>query len=134
MISLEKSKAFRKPDWHELGQGVRVYGDLLDTLAESAARGAYHASLREQQGDKPIPKDEAEASKAFLALDHQAAEFEGVIASAQRTVTAWEGVDADCTPANVRLLMLYPGMAVAYENAVAVLKARWVKECVTDAE
>lgn len=108
--------------WTDLTQGVRVYHRPA-TRAEVTAASAW----ARQEADKA-----AEASAALLGgpappADRVAALVMGFtsIALARLTITAWEGVDGDCTPDGCAVLMQMIGMAEAFfPAALAVMMAQ----------
>lgn len=75
-----------EPTWLDMPEGVRLQVRLIDPVAEMAMGQAL-------------------ADGHSKGLDLAQISLEQVVALARRTVLAWEGVDAPCTPANVEQLM-----------------------------
>lgn len=97
--------------WTDLAQGVRVYHRPA-TRAEVTAASAW----ARQEADKATEATAALLNGAKPSDDRMAAVVMGFtsIALARLTITAWEGVEGDCTPDACAVLMQMIGMAEAF--------------------
>lgn len=95
------------PAWADLGRGVRVYQRPASTTEVAAAIAwarAQTAQMAERLPDfKPT---ETELTNLRWGL--------ATIALGRLCVTAWEGVEGDCTPDSVASLLTLPDFASAY--------------------
>ena len=89
-----------EPVWLELPHGVRLLCAVNDPVAEMAGRQVFYATF------PPAESDETP--------DIARARFLEALELAHRSVTAWEGVAADFSPANLARLLHMPDMAVSF--------------------
>lgn len=107
------------PAWADLGQGVRVYHRPASSTEVAAATAWARAQTAEMAERLPNFKpNDTELTNLRWGL--------ATIALGRLCVTAWEGVEGDCTPDGVASLMTIPDFAAAYlpialgvENAVS---------------
>lgn len=106
-----------EPAWLDLVSGVRVFHKPASptqfTTAFSWARTRMEEAAAQQAaafGVEPTEDERNNAHAGFLA-----------IGLARLCITAWEGVDAEFTPANVEALMQVHGMPEAYLPAAMAL-------------
>jgi hypothetical protein len=106
------------PQWLDLPQGVRVLHKPVtdaECLAASAwARRMADDALADMQAQRLRAldiADNAELDEAQRAKLHNGYLVQAI---ARLCITAWEGVEGDCTPEAVSLLMRMPMMAEAY--------------------
>jgi hypothetical protein len=104
-----------EPAWLDLPRGVRVLHRPASPAEYVAANAWAHArateaedAMRERLGD--VTTDHRGLYAGFLC-----------IALARLCVTAWEGVEGDCTPDGLAALMQVHGMAEVYLVAAMAL-------------
>lgn len=97
--------------WVDLARGVRVLARPA-TRAEITAAAAW----ARQETDKALSAASGRLEGLEASNDRREAVQMGytAIALARLCVTAWDGVEGDCTPENIGALMQIPGMVEAY--------------------
>lgn len=95
------------PAWADLGQGVRVYHRPASSTEVTAATAWARAQTAEMAERLPNFKpSDTDLSNLRWGL--------ATIALGRLCVTAWEGVEGECTPDGVAALMTIPDFASAY--------------------